>query len=162
MSFILAAAVLSAGLLTGCVSKGRLGGAPASSTMADAWWPRPVSVQVFPSTRFVREGQAIILEARVQLTDELGDSIKAPATYYFDLNAGPAGQSAPRRLFSWQINVTSLEDQVEFFDPVTRSYLFRLRVTDISQVRDAAQLSVVAVPDGGDRLGASAPVTRRR
>jgi len=150
-------------LSAGCVSKGRLGGAmPNGPRASDAWWPRPVAVQVFPSTRFVREGQDIILEARVQLTDELGDSIKAPCEFYFDLFAGPVGESAPRRLYSWQINVWTIEDQVEFFDPVTRAYLFRLRVTDISQVRDVAQLSVVVLPEGGERLNTTARITRRR
>jgi len=154
---------LSVGLSAGCVSKGRLGGDTATQPVAaDAWWPKPVAVEVFPSTRFVRENGDIILEARVQLTDELGDSIKAPSAFYIDLFAGPVGEAAPRRLYSWQVNVWTLEDQIEFFDPVTRAYLFRLRVADISQVRDTAQLSIVVLPEGGERLNATARISRRR
>ena len=153
--------VLALLLATGCESKSRLGtGTQPSDPAAPSWWPRPVALRVFPSTRFIREGQQVYLEARIELTDDLGDSIKVPAEFYFDLHSGPKGAATPRLLFSWQQTVRTREDQIAFYDPVTRAYLFRLKVQDVSHIRDQARLSVTVVPEGLSRLTASAEIGR--
>jgi len=145
----------------GCEPKSRLGGgAQLSDPDAPSWWPRPVGLRVFPSTRFIREGQEVFLEARIELADDLGDSIKAPADFYFDLHSGPQGASTPRLLFSWQQTVRTREDQINFYDPVTRAYLFRLKVQDVSNIRDQARLTVTVVPEGMTRLTAAADISR--
>ena len=118
--------------------------------VGDAWRPAVVAMRVYPTTRFImREGRAL-LEARVELFDEMGDPLKASGVYSFELveDGGPLGDVTT--LYQWSdVTVTSLADQQTFYDPISRGYRFLLRLDDLELAERGVRLIVtVTTPDG--------------
>jgi len=127
----------------------------ALAAPADAVWrPEPVSIRIYPSTRFVEEDGVPILEARIELFDEMGDSIKSPGAVRCELFALSEGErpTVGRRLYRWDIEVQTMEQQRRYFDPIIRGYVFRLKMDDIELVRRPTLLRVVFQPPDGPRL----------
>jgi hypothetical protein len=101
-------------------------------------------MRVYPSSRFVQEGALTVLEARIELLDEMGDTIKGSGRFHFELaeaatpTAGSLGSSgspggggasvAGQRLYAWDVPLTTLEEQRQYWDPITRTYQFRLKM----------------------------------
>lgn len=145
------------GLLSvaGCVSKGV---APAGATdvsgamLADYWCPEPVQMRVYPSTRFVRRDGATVLEARVELFDQMADSVKSSGNFYFELYQTNTKDGAPKRVYTWHVTVQALEHQRTFYEPITRAYLFPLALRDDWSPRRTAKLRVLFTPPQGTRL----------
>ena len=139
-------------LLVGCAWKKTPGEA---ADPAQAWQPRPTTMRVFPSSRFVSLDGQPVLEARVEITDEMGDAVKAAGTYRFDIyGRGPTGAldlTGPK-LYAWAVPILTLDDQQSHFDRVTGAYLFRLKLYDEATAQRGAVLRVVLMPVEGDRL----------
>jgi len=167
------ALLLAASASTGCTWKG---GPDASgpSTRADAgpredssdvWRPRPTTLRIFPSSRFVtaesETGAHPVLEARVELTDAMGDAIKAPGRFRLDVHGASPSRDpiAGPRLYTWDVPVRTLAQQRTHYDSVTGSYLFRLKLYEPQTARRGAGLRVVFTPADGSRLEASAKLT---
>ncbi len=154
---VLGLAVSGAG---GCTFKGGNGlGTPLG--LGGAWTPRPVSMRVHPSTRFVKREGDPVLEARVELLDEMGDATKASGEFRMELYAGttPGGEAPARRQYAWTVTLTTLADHERAFDPITRSYRFNLKLDDMSIARRRSRLVVTLTPaDDGPRLTAEAEV----
>ncbi len=95
-----------------------------------------------------------ILEARIELFDQMGDSIKRSGQVRCELFAavGRDGRDAGPLLYKWDITLHTLEDQQRYFDPITRGYVFRLRIDNPELIRRPTLLSVVFQPESGDRL----------
>ena len=92
----------------GCRTKG---GEPADAAAEVAVWrPRPVSIRVYPSTRLVVQDGEAILEARVELSDEMGDPIKAPGEFRLELYSDETKQ----QLYAWRVRVLTLDEQRTF------------------------------------------------
>ncbi|MEM1108723.1 MAG: hypothetical protein AAGH99_08540 [Planctomycetota bacterium] len=85
-----------------------------------------------------------MLEARVETFDQMGDSIKASGQLRFELfAAGHApGIDVGRLLYSWDIGLAGLEEQKKYYDPITRAYLFRLRLDSAAITRREVLLRV--------------------
>lgn len=145
-------------LLQGCAWKGSVPQAAANGHIADPWQPRPVQMRVYPSSRFVNDGQGSLLEARIELLDDMGDSVKGSGTVQIELlAAGEARQSeSNRRLYSWRADVLTLEQQKQHFDPITRAYLFRLKMDRAPDPQQRTVLWATFTPVQGDRLEARA------
>ena len=150
---ILAALAMTAG---GCLSpKGNPQARPVVE-LADAWVPRPVAVRIYPATRFVIEDGVAMLDTRVELFDAMGDATKASALARFELFDGPttgdpaAGPSG--MLYRWDIPLVSLADQRSYYDPVTGTYAFPLRIDSLSAIKDTVYLRVTMSLPEGQRL----------
>lgn len=146
--------LMGAGLVSGCLSSKGQGPVAVSETMADVWEPAVRSIRIYPSTRFVTEAGQPLLEARVELFDEMGDSIKSSGSLRFELfAAGHApGIEVGRLLYSWDVSLLSLEDQQRYYDPITRGYLFRLRLDSAEVTRREVLLRATVQPPTGERM----------
>ena len=142
----------------GCSWKGdRTNGRDPSASGA-VWKLEPVRMRVDPSSRFVESNDTAVLEARIELLDEMGDSIKGVGTVRFELFAGDR-MSEPaigRRLYSWDVSLLTLVQQKQFYDSITRAYLFRLNLHDTTTANRATVLMATFTPVAGRRLEAHA------
>jgi hypothetical protein len=150
--------------VVGCESKGKGVGATRPRVTGETWRPTPVAMRVYPTTRFASERDRPVLEARIELFDQMNDSIKGVGRFRLELFAGDdrtASQLA-RRLYRWDVNLQTLDDHRRFYDPVTRSYLFRLEIDDLSIASRATLLEVSFLPIDGPRLETRAVIARAR
>ncbi|MBI1335824.1 MAG: hypothetical protein GC164_02550 [Phycisphaera sp.] len=146
----------------GCEWKGGKG--PFSSRGSVHVYPEgqfmiePVAMRVYPSSKFMNEGGDTVLRARIELLDQMGDSVKGVGVYRFELytpeRASQAGDG--RKLYGWDVPVKDLVSQKLYYDPITRSYLFRLKLEDRSTAQTGATLVVTFEPATGTRLSAQA------
>jgi len=152
---------LVGGIHAGCEAKGpdRRPG-PTSSDIETGWQPEAVAMRIYPSTRFVREQNTPMLEARIEMFDQMGDSIKASGRLRFELFAASnaPGIEAGRLLYSWDIGLLGLEEQQRYYDPITRAYLLRLRLDEVSITRRQVLLRVTFQSGNDARLTDEQPV----
>ena len=122
----------------------------------------PVAMRVYPSTRYATEADRPVLDARIELFDQMNDSIKGVGRFRFELFAGDDRTAAQlaRRLYRWDVNLHTLAQQRQYYDPVTRSYQFRLQIDDLSIAQKATLLEVTYLPLEGQRLETKAVIAR--
>jgi len=150
--------LLTVMLSVGCQPKGV--GSPhivPTRTHQGFWFAQPTSVRVYPTTRFVRQGEASVLEARIELFDEMGDSVKGSGDFRLELRY-IADKSGNSPLYTWQVDLRTLEDQRQYFDPITHTYLFRLKIDDITIAKRNTQLNVIYTTPTGVRYAEKAAV----
>jgi len=143
--------------LGGCTSKGQQpagDGAP----LAGAWQPQPVAMRVYPATRFMQRRGQPLLEARVELFDAMNDSIKGSGTFRFELYDGQGASDEPQRLYTWDVEVLSFSAHQQHYDPITRTYVFPLRLDDLAVAQRKTLLRVVLSRDTGRRLEVEASI----
>ncbi|MEM9914553.1 MAG: hypothetical protein AAF911_06310 [Planctomycetota bacterium] len=160
LALVLTIACLSGGLM-GCEPKGVDRRPINPDTNAEAGWqPQAVALRIYPSTRFVREQGTPMLEARIEMFDQMGDSIKASGQLRFELfAAGSApGIDVGRLLYSWDIGLMGLEEQQRYYDPITRAYLLRLRLDSEAITRREVLLRVTFQVGDETRLIDEQPV----
>lgn len=123
----------------------------------DIFVVRPVAMRVFPSTRLVTEDGQPMLDARIEFLDAAGDSTKAVGWIRIDLHPLYAGTSERRGrlLYRWDQTVLTLDENRRFYDPVTRTYLFRLMLDGRLPAGDPLELAVYFKPVEGDPLEAT-------
>ena len=140
--------------LATCQFKGESNGELVEISTDRQWQPKPVSMRIYPSTRYVMESDKPLLEARIELFDEMGDSIKSAGQVRAELFAvsEAASRSIGHRLYLWNINIHSLEDQQTYYDPITRGYIFRLRLDQFNVAVKATLLRVTFFLDDNTRL----------
>lgn len=154
---VIAACLLAAGVASGCAPgpETPATGPQAEPTIGDGtWYPAPAAVRVFPSTRFVKESGQTLLEARIELLDAMGDPVKWPGEARFELRAASGSQPIETggRLYDWRVGLLDREQQSRHYDPVTRTYLFRLIVDRDEVAARPTALRVSFTPPAGDRL----------
>ncbi len=149
-------------LVGGCV-KGVQPVDDASLENGQAWVPRPVSMRIYPSTQFVAEGELFLLEARIELFDAMGDSVKGAGDVRCELfaSSGRGDGALGERLYAWDIPLLSLADQRAYFDPITRGYLFRLKLDNMNPAQQATTLRVAFTPVGGARMSDEVEIVGR-
>ena len=156
--------LLPLALAIGCVEpKGGGGPIGGEVSLDGAWEAAPVAMRIYPSTRFVREKGVPMLEARIELFDEMGDSIKSSGHVRFELfAAGDApGIDTGQMLYSWDIPLVDLEDQRQYYDPITRGYLLRLETRSTAVAEQQVLLRAMFQPPEGERLTDEQPVRAR-
>lgn len=121
----------------------------------EAWQARPVSIRVYPSTRFSEERGDVLLEANIELLDEMGDPVKGAGEFRLELYEAE-GRARGRQLYLWRIPVYTIEEQRRFYDGITRSYLLRLRLDAPEVARQPAVLRASFAPLASARLEAEA------
>ena len=148
--------VLLIGAQAGCVFKGARQIFLPRPAHPDIWHPQPVRIRVYPSSRFNTDSdsQTVVLEARIELLDDMDDAIKGVGQFHFELLGKPGrGRTAlDRRLYSWDVAVFTLEQQTRRYDKVTRTYLFRLKVDEPFLPPRDTTLKAVFVPPTGHPL----------
>ena len=148
--------MLLLGAQAGCVFKGARQIFLPQPTRPDVWRPQPVRIRVYPSSRFNTDSdnQTVVLEARIELLDDMDDAIKGVGQFHFELLGDPGrGRTAlDRRLYSWDVAVFTLEQQTRRYDKVTRTYLFRLKVDEPFLPPKDTTLKAVFVPPTGHPL----------
>jgi len=164
---------LVCGGVLGCEWKGGLGawGTAVESRDVKVWRPEPVRMRVYPSSRFIERDGQTMLEARVELRDEMDDPLKGVGRFQFELVAGgtpgrpaatagsaahPGGPGRAAKLYGWDVSVMTLAEQKEHYDSVTRAYLFRLVMDEPSVPVATTTLRVNFVPLNGERIDAVA------
>jgi hypothetical protein len=131
-------------------------------TSTDRYWRSvPISIRVYPSTRFIKESGRAILEARFELYDDMGDPVKYAGAFRIELlSVDEALGNTPRRLlYTWNADVMTLDQQREHYDPIIRGYLFRLGVDDLRIARQTTLLKVTFTPVDRPRLKGEAVIS---
>ena len=137
-----------------CQWKGSAGQGAGDHEALGVWQIRPVSIRVYPGTRFVREPNGVLLEARIELSDAMGDPIKGVGHFRLELSTfdptDPRKVTAP--LYQWQVPLLTMEENREHYDGVTRTYSFRLELDNPDAAAQRVQLRVTFEPVTGPRL----------
>lgn len=130
---------------------------------ARGWDPKPVGMRVYPSTRYVLEDNVPLLEACIELLDAMRDPIKSSGTVRCELFASSGtGRALGERLYSWDVKLQTLADQRAYYDPITRGYLFRLKLDNFDIASQDTALRVTFTPTDGPRLQAEAELGKAR
>lgn len=138
------------GAIAGCQFKGQAAtpnnqaqGTPIAPQ--DIWQPVPRRVRIYPSSRFILTEQRPALEARVELQDDMGDSVKAAGTFHLELLKESVGgrDVMQDKLYSWDVPMTTIEDQQSYFESVTRTYRFVLRLDNQIKPDEQLVLSII-------------------
>ena len=152
----------------GCKSTPPSGGQdrvpPAASGGGGAGnWPfKPIGMRVHPFTTFVvdKSGKES-LDARLELVDEMGDVTKGLGKLRFELYAGAATEGRAgqgERLYIWEASVATVEETREHYDPITRTYYFKLRLDKPPPRRQKLRLDVQFDGAWGQRMTATAEI----
>ncbi len=124
------------------------------------WVAEPEGLRIHPSTRFVEEEGERFLDVRVEVVDVFGDSIKHAMRYRFELWAGGLGGTAQTRVEDWEAEAMTAIQQRSAYDPVTRSYVWRLSIDPpLTELLRPRLLALAQTPDG-KRLQAEANLRR--
>jgi hypothetical protein len=139
---------------TGCdLFKGTRAGTGAGSD-GEAWNIQPVAIRVYPTPRFVTEGDRLLLDLRIEFTDAAGDTTKGVGHFVIELYA--AGRSdepaVGRTLYRWDVALLTLAENKKHYDPITRTYHFRLHIDEPDVTRDPLLLHVAFTPHRAERL----------
>lgn len=142
----------------GCSFKGDLANDARREQAGSSWRPSPVEIRVYPSSKFARVEDQLIIEARVELIDEMGDPTKSSGLLLFQLKTTGhvSGSAEARQLYKWDIRLMSLEDHEVAYDPITQAYLFRLKLEQKNAPSVPTTLQVTFVRPQGQRLDAQA------
>ncbi len=130
----------------------QLSDAPPLAVPDDAWQPAPAAISIFPSTRFVIENHQPLLEARLELRDQMGDPIKASGALRFELLAAPDNPASARRVYTWRVGLFTADQHREHYDPIIAGYRFQLRLDDKRLLDRRTLLRVTFDPLDADRL----------
>jgi hypothetical protein len=132
-----------------------------------AGWPfAPESMRVHPFTSIgldARDG-ALMLEARVELLDAAGDVTKGVGEFRFELYADHAAASRrgqDQQLNRWEAPLRTLEQNAQHYDPITRTYLFKLRLDPPPPTDQRLKLVAQFTDPTGRRLRTDGPVSHR-
>ncbi len=153
MSLVLVV-MMSAVLVSGCMIKGHDEEASGLVEGSSFWRADPVSMRIYPSTRFVMESEKPLLEARIELFDAMGDSIKSSGRVRAELFAvsDSPSKTIGHRLYIWNISLQTLEDQQVYYDPITRGYIFRLKLDEFDIAMKSTLLRMTFTLPTGNRL----------
>jgi len=144
--------VMAVGLAAGCLGLEPKGGQVDDAYQGGLDWPfAPAAMRIHPFTsiEYDEKRQTHVLEARVEMLDQVGDITKAVGTLRFELyqlgEQASAGASQTEMLYSWDAPLRTIEQNRAHFDPITRTYLFKLKLDHPpepgSRLRVVAQLT---------------------
>jgi hypothetical protein len=160
--------LVACGLIAGCDSVGFKGTSRESQTIEGATtWPFvPVAMRVHPFTSIARDPVtgSHMLEARVELLDRLGDVTKGVGDFRFELYTAPekaSQQGSERRVAYWDVPMTSLDANARHWDPITRTYVLKLRLEELPTPEQHLKLHAQFTDPGGKRLVAETPMQYR-
>lgn len=153
---------LAAALLGGCIFKG--GPAAPGAGAAEPWPFVPVAMRVHPFTTLVNDPQreAPVLEAHIEMLDQLGDVTKGVGHFRFELYQEQEKNirtDETLRLYMWDAPLLTIEQNQNHFDSSTRTYVFKLKLEKPLVAGQNLKISAQMTAPGGKRLIATAPLT---
>lgn len=143
----------------GCASSGpRSRGVESTvqrATDPDARWPFwPQSMRIHPLSHFMRHRDTgkLLIEARIEFTDAEGDTSKAAGVIDLQLYDAASDQFVEAgAVSSWSTNLADIAANRDHYDPVTRTYLFRLEVDNV-ELPDEPELRAYFTSSDGARF----------
>ena len=109
------------------------------------WFPCAADVRVHPASRYVKEREALRLEARIELLDEFNEPIKDIGKLVVELRLLDRNgelildEDGRQRGFRWSFDLTTKEEQQKHWDPIARAYVLPLKIgpadTDLPEFR---------------------------
>lgn len=122
----------------------------------DGWPFWPEALRIHPLTRLTVDAKSglFIIEVRLEFLDPEGHTTKGVGQVRIDLAAGESGadSSPPIGTQNWDLRDRSVNRR--FYDDVTRTYLFRLKV-DSSELGPKPELRAYFLSATGQRLQAT-------
>ena len=137
-------------------------GGPPQTRPASAWQFSPVSMRIYPSTRFDIDQN--LLEAQIEFFDQMNDSIKAIGHLRLGLfKPGRTGaDSVGRLMYTWDVAMLTLEDQRSHYNTITKAYSFQLKVDHFPRKLNRTVLHAAFRGRDGTRLEVTEPVPVKR
>lgn len=130
----------------GCKFKGEADSAEGRPSVRDAsqgssdalpdYFFHATDVRVHPASRYVKEGEGLMLEARIELLDQFNEPIKDVGVMEVELRVlGPGGRivrddEGRQRGFRWQFDLSTPANQQQYWDPIARAYVLPLKITE--------------------------------
>ena len=106
----------------------------AATAMPVEEWPFvPAAVRIHPLTRILTGDVAAesVVETRIEFADRWGDTTKAVGRLQLDLYGSDGNEDAPLTpVHRWEQDLTNLDLNRAHYDQVTRTYLFKLGLTE--------------------------------
>ena len=131
-----------------------------SSGLGDAQtsdWPFwPQALRIHPLTRLAvdaKSGRSII-EVRLEFLDPEGHTTKGVGQVRIDLAAGGSGADSSPPIATWNWDLRDRSVNRRFYDDVTRTYLFRLKVESL-ELGPQPELRAYFLSASGPRLQAT-------
>ena len=132
----MALALLAAGCATGNSKDAPAGNRPPDPPPVlrpggKAAWPfRPHDMRIHPLSQFVtdRRSGELLIEARVEFLDAYEHTTKGVGQLAFDLYDAAPGGNLSEPIRTWAKDLGNLTVNLEHFDDLTRTYLFRLEI----------------------------------
>lgn len=117
----------------------RMKGEPLLTENADRIdWPfMPVAMRLHPFTavEFDEINQQVVLDARVELLDRVGDMTKGVGKFRLEMYSASTRASSSRvqdeLLYVWNVEMLTLAENQQYYDPITRTYAFRLKMDHV-------------------------------
>lgn len=111
------------------------GGPAEPSDQVAAEWPfvpRVMRIHPFTSISQAAPEEPAVLEARVELLDRLGDVTKGVGQFRFELYTvvprATVNSTSQKQLFMWTAPMVTLDENRQHYDPITRTYAFKLKM----------------------------------
>ncbi len=116
--------------IAGCTPAPGPGPATGTTGVAAGDWPFvPEEVRIHPLTRLVEPADGpTYVEARIELLDFRGDGTKGIGLIELGLFDERGATGTRRSIDTWRRDLGDLDENAAGFDPVTRTYLYRLLV----------------------------------
>ena len=100
-----------------------------ATTPTDDPWPfRPTRLRIHPLTQVIMDEKTSepVIEVRIEFIDPYGHTTKGVGQIRVDLLAKKGSKNAEEPIAIWSRDLRDLEVNLEFYDEVTQTYLFRL------------------------------------
>jgi hypothetical protein len=124
----------------GCAADPEAGSHPATGDVVI--WPYwPTGMRIHPLTRLDQDDEEqFVVESRIEFTDRDGVTSRAHGEIFLDLLPDVALDEV-RPMKQWHVDLRHLPTNATHFDPVTRTYLFKLKI----EAEDVARARVLRV-----------------
>ena len=119
-----------------------------------AAWPfRPDDMRIHPLSQFVtdRRSGELLIEARVEFLDDYEHTTKGVGLLVFDLYDAAPGADLSEPIQTWENDLSDLTVNLEHYDDLTRTYLFRLEI-DPAQIPPEPELRAYFHSSRGRRM----------
>ena len=124
----------------------------------------PTTMRIHPLTRFQGTGNLDRLLVHLEVTDQFADPTKGVGAVQLTLHAfdrlARGGRGAV--LQQWSFDLTAADQQPRYWDPITRTYVFKFDLPDYPQLASRkAVISATFTAPGGKELTDSLPIEPR-
>ncbi|MAE62309.1 MAG: hypothetical protein CMJ49_13250 [Planctomycetaceae bacterium] len=154
--------IISLSVSGGCDMAQPKGGAQLMSADVGATeWPfAPAAMRIHPFTQITVDAEtgSPMLDAHIELLDQAGDVTKGIGTLRFELvsvsDRASASAVNDRRIEMWDVALETLDDNLQHFDRITRTYGFKLKLNAPPDNKARLRLHAQFTKPTGNRLTA--------